>query len=546
MDMNDPRFENLRRASSVARQQGQAIMNRLNSMNDDEVNALLNESEELRDFISVDADKDNRGIVVNYANQPQNNNSQISFQAPWEGILANNNQQQNLFQTNGMFSNILFGQNDKRLQMYNQHPGMRLYNLNPYNFMDENDLLDYYIFLEKEREKQVNLNYVFCKFGGEEWAKQFKFKPADDIVKEQIEARQKAEEERRKELYGDTDNPSSIVYDVYDSRGYRFQRAIGFKLIDVETGEVLKEVNYHKDENGQSYEIHTLAEDRKLNYEIQQIYAMLDYDNRFKQTFARLFNQGYSGNITRWEGWKQAGLTKEQMYSIIEDERVDWNKHAKLINRVLMTASYSREKFNDILKKCCSCELDFANKSNFFGLSYDFERDLHYKALTSTPEEMQNDPMVHSKLQQEYEIKRKLFMEKINSGNLGCDMTVDAHYHPTFPKPNIESLTLEDYNKPENQIMYSQIVSPERATQNMFIPDNKTMALSEQEVLAMNGVKLDENGQVIPQSRTFGVMTVDDDTGQIIAQQEFDVSPNNQGAVASNDMSDEQLINAGF
>lgn len=542
--MNDPRFENLRRASSVARQQGQAIMNRLNSMNDEEVNALLNESEELRDFISVDADKDNRGIVVNYANQPQNDNSQISFQAPWEGILANNNNQQqtlNLFQTNGMFNNILFGQNDKRVQMYNQHPGMKLYNLNPYQFMDENDLLDYYIFLEKEREKQVNLNYVFCKFGGEEWAEQFKFKPADDIVKDQIAARKKAEEERHKELYGNNeeDNASSIVYDVYDSRGYRFQRVVSFKIIDVATGTVDREVNYHKDENGQSYEIHTLTEDRKLSYEIQQIYNMLAYDARFKQTFARLFNQDYFGNISRWEGWKQAGFSRDQMYSMIEDERVDWKKHAKLIDRVLMTASYSREKFSDIIKKCCNCELDFASKSNFFGLSYDFERDLHYKALTSTPEEMQNDPMVHSKLQQEYEIKRKLFMEKINSGNLGCDMTVDAHYHPTFPKPNIESLTLEDYDKPENQIMYSQIVSPERATPNMFIPDSKT-------ILDMNGIKLDENGQVIPQSRTFGIMTVDDDTGQIIAQQEFDVSPGNQGAVANNDMSDEQLISAGF
>ena len=80
--MNDPRMENLRRAAGVTRQQSQAIMNQLNSMNDEEVNLLLSENEELRDFISVDADKDNSGIVVNYTNQPQNGNTnQITFQA---------------------------------------------------------------------------------------------------------------------------------------------------------------------------------------------------------------------------------------------------------------------------------------------------------------------------------------------------------------------------------------------------------------------------------------------------------------------------------
>jgi hypothetical protein len=82
----------------------------------------------------------------------------------------------------------------------------------------------------------------------------------------------------------------------------------------------------------------------------------------------------------------------------------------------------------------------------------------------------------------------------------------------------------------------------------MFIPDNKTndKPLSREEILAMNGVKLDENGQVIPQQRTIGFMTVDDDTGQIISQQEFDVAVGNQGNSANNDMTDEELINAGF
>lgn len=559
MEANDPRMENLRRASAVTRQQSQAIMNQLNSMNDEEVNMLLSENEELRDFISVDADKDNSGIVVNYANQLQNGNTnQITFQAPWEGNLATGGgmspQTLNLFQTSGLLGNFWnFGQNDKRVQVYNQHPGMRLYNLNPYQFLDENDLMDYYMMLESQREKQENLNYVFCRFGARadgsqealDWAEQFKFKPADDIVREQAEARRKAEEERRKELYGE--DGTRTVYNVYDANGYRLQRSFNFKVVNTETGEVVKEVKCRKDENGQSYDIHTISEDRKLAYEIQQLHNAFYQDARFKQVFARLFNQDYFGNIAKWEGWKQAGLTSAQMYTLYEDERVDWKKHAKLIDRALMKASYSREKFSDILKKCVHTELDFANKSNFFGLSYDFERDLHYKKLTSTPEEMQNDPMVHSKLQQEYEIKRRLFMEKVNSGQLGCNMMMDANYHPTFPKPNIDSLTIEDFSKPENQVMYTQIVTPQIATPNMFIPSNpENKPLSKEEILAMNGVKMDENGQVIPQQRTMGFMTVDDDTGQVIAQQEFDVATGNQGAVASNDMTDEQLMDVGF
>jgi hypothetical protein len=82
----------------------------------------------------------------------------------------------------------------------------------------------------------------------------------------------------------------------------------------------------------------------------------------------------------------------------------------------------------------------------------------------------------------------------------------------------------------------------------MFIPDNKSndKPLSREEILAMNGVKLDANGQVIPQQRTIGYMTVDDDTGQVISQQEFDVAVGHQGNSANNNMTDEELINVGF
>jgi hypothetical protein len=560
MEMNDPRIENLRRASAMTRQQQTAIMNRLNAMNNEEVNNLLSENEELRDFVSIDADSDNSGIVVNYANQPQNgNNNQISFQAPWEGNLSTNNgyqpqPQMNLFQNNGFYNggNVYNMQNDSRIQVYNQHPGMRFYNINPYYFIDGTNLLDFYNHLEEEREKKVNLNYVLIRFGARangnpeliEWAEQFKFKPADDIIREQYEEQQRIEEERRREIYGEDGNKT--VYDVYDSNGYRFQRVRNFRLVNIETNEVVFETHYRKDEDGQAYVIKSRAEDNKQAYEIQQLRIAFYQDAIFKERFREMFYQQQEEISNKWRSWKEQGLTPAEMWDRQENLRVDWKKQEKLIQRIFMTASYSHEKFSDILKKCCNTELKYSGKSSFFSLSYDFERDMHYKELTSTPEELENDPRVHEKLKQEYEIKRKLFMDKVNSGNLGCNMMIDANARPTIPKPNIAELTLEDYDKPENQIMYSAISCPERATPNYFIPENKSVKLSEEEILAMNGIKLDKNGQVIPQKRTIGFMTVDDDTGEILAQEEFDVATGNQGRVASNDMTDEELIDAGF
>jgi hypothetical protein len=89
--------------------------------------------------------------------------------------------------------------------------------------------------------------------------------------------------------------------------------------------------------------------------------------------------------------------------------------------------------------------------------------------------------------------------------------------------------------------MYTQLVTPEIATQNKFIPDNKSKQLSEEEILAMKGVKFDANGNIIPQSRTYGVMTIDDDTGQVISKQEWDMTEDTTCRQASNDMSDEEL-----
>ena len=546
LNQNDPRMDALKDVAIRTRAQYEATEKKLAEYSDEEINLMLDENESLREFMSIDADRDNCGVFVNYANQPQNNQQTISFQPPWETGAQTPSPQQQTYGMSFMGWNNMYQNQDKRIQMYNKHPGMKLYNINPYQFYDEIQLEDYYNYLEQQRANEENLSYVYARLGWKisgdpetlEWAEQFKFKPADDIVKERYEAQRKYEEDRRKELYGE--DGTKTVYDMYDQNGYRFERTASFKVVDVNSGEVVLEVNHKRDENGNSYTIHSIAEDRQKAYNVQvQQQDHLRYI-QFANVFTGLFNQSYFGNIAKWNKWDEMGLDWGQKMKLYEDERVDWEKHEKFIQRALMTASYSREKFSDILKKCCHTELDYANKSDFFSLSYDFERDLKYKSLISTPEEMQNDPMVHQKLQQEYEIKRKMFMDKVTSGNLGCDMTIDANARPAFPKPNLDSLTLEDFDKPENQIMYTQLVTPEIATPNLFIPKpNKT--LSEQEILAMQGVKFDANGQIIPQNRTVGFKSVDDDTGQVIYQQEWDMPVDTTCKQASDDMSDEEL-----
>lgn len=552
MSISEERIANLRRASAMTRYQDQMIQDQLNSMNDEQVNSLLDNDESLRDMLTISADDSDNSIVVNYAEQPQNS-TEISYKFPWEGNLSSvpttnyNISPVNLFQT--PMTQYQYG-NDPRVQNYK--PGMKFYNLNPYSFYDEKSMLDYYDYLENERRKQQDEKYFWCKLyanlSGDkqamEWAKSFKFKTADQIIKETEEERKRIEEERYKELYGE--DGSNTVYNVYDANGYKIQRVCSFKIVSKATGEVVFEKKYRKDENGQSYDISSINEDRRREYEIQEINNALINQARCQNNATNIFQKAYRDNIQKWNNWREQGLTTNEMWARWEDERIDWDKHAKLLDRALRSTSYSKERFNDILKRCCHCELDYANRSNFFSLSYDFERDLHYKKLISTPEEMQNDPLVHCKLKQEYDIKRKLFMDKVNSGNLGCDMQIDAHYHPTFPKPNIDSLTLEDFNKPENQTMYTQIVTPHLATPNVFIPNELSKPEMTNEELNKLCVNLDTNGQPIAQQRTFGVMTVDDDTGQIISQKEYDVTNITDKIADMNNISDDELKNIGF
>lgn len=553
MVSKEERMANLRRASAMTRMQDAQIQNTLSGMSNEQVECFIDQNPDVAEMLSISADSDNSGIVVNYANQP-NNQQEISISPPWETNFSVAGQPQgrvNLFQVGsnpatGMSFNYGFGMNpnDERIKKYT--PGMKLYNINPYNFPNANQMIDYFNMLEKQREFTQNQQYGWALISARtvgtqemlDWAESLKFKPADQVYKEMEEAKTKAEQERIKAM---TEEGNDVVYDVYDINGIRLQRACDFSIVNKESGEVITEVVHKKDKLGQSFTVHTQVEDRKQQYELQQMYAQIANYNRYVDTFSKLFYKQYTDNKERWQRWKDAGLSTAEQYAMYEDERIDWGKHQKLLERALRTASYSRDTFKDILSSCCHTELDYANRSDFFSLSYDFERDLHYKTLISTPQEMNNDPMVHQKLQQEYDIKRKMFMDKVMSGNLGCEMATDAHYHPTFAKTPIDQLTLEDYNKPENQFMYTQTVTPEIATKNMFIPENMSGIMTKEKLASM-GIQLDENGQVIPQQRTIGMISVDDDTGQVISQQEFDVGPQT-GASASDSMSNDELKN---
>lgn len=549
----EERMANLRRASAMTRMQDAQIQNTLSGMSNEQVEGFIDQNPDVAEMLSISADSDNSGIVVNYANQP-NNQQEISISPPWETNFSVAGQPQgrvNLFQVGsnpatGMSFNYGFGMNsnDERFKKYT--PGMRLYGINPYNFPNANQMIDYFNMLEKQREFAQNQQYGWALISARtvgtqemlDWAESLKFKPADQVYKEMEESKAKAEQERIKAM---TEEGNDVVYDVYDVNGIRLQKACDFSIINKESGEVISEVVHKKDKLGQSFTVHTQVEDRKQQYELQQMYTQIANYNRYVDTFAKLFYKQYDDNKNRWQRWKDAGLSTAEQYAMYEDERIDWAKHQKLLERALRTASYSRDTFRDILSSCCHTELDYSNRSDFFSLSYDFERDLHYKTLISTPQEMNNDPMVHQKLQQEYDIKRKMFMDKVMSGNLGCQMATDAHYHPTFAKTPIDQLTLEDYNKPENQFMYTETVTPEIATKNMFIPENMSGIMTKEKLASM-GVQLDENGQVLPQQRTIGTISIDDDTGQVLSQQEFDIGPQT-GASASDSMSDDVLKN---
>ena len=93
--------------------------------------------------------------------------------------------------------------------------------------------------------------------------------------------------------------------------------------------------------------------------------------------------------------------------------------------------------------------------------------------------------------------------------------------------------------------MYTKQVTPQLATENLFIPKDLSKSkedLSPEELRKM-GVNVDDNGNVVPLKRTIGYVSVDDDTGEILSQEEFDVGPGSGAHDVSEKMSDDKLLN---
>ena len=184
MNPNDPRMINLKRAAAVTDLQRQAIQAQLRQMPDDMVMSMIDENDDLREMLTVDANNDNGGIVVNYANQPQNQT--ISFQPPWEVNLSSvpTTPQQGFFQNN-VFNGYWMDRNDPRVKAYT--PGMRLYGINPMAFFTAEDMVGYYEMLELSRKRETDFNYAMltlnARANGEDvdWAEDYKFKTADQI-----------------------------------------------------------------------------------------------------------------------------------------------------------------------------------------------------------------------------------------------------------------------------------------------------------------------------------------------------------------------------
>ena len=516
MDKNDPRYQNLVRASQMTRVQKEIIDKKIDNMSEDELLALQSQQYELENesgFTCIGADNNSGGgVFVNYRNMPNKKRE------PWEGALAtgapayydmpmsNNGQQPRgaidsptvlpNFETGGVqifgmpqqqqFGGMMMQQYmDKRVVTYNSNPGMRYYNLNPYNFMDEKDLMNYFEYLEEQRKNQCSAQWCWYTLGirggtmeGDlEDYDYLKFKSANDIVREAMEEQQREQRERLEEIYGTPDNPKT-VYDQYDKNGYRFKRVRPFKLINVKTGEITAEFHQdaRKDENGLHYEIRHITEDRKEEMELKKKDLEVYNAIVWTQTFWRVLGEHHAYNDERWARWRAQGLEGGALISAWLDDEIDWKKHEGCLVRALRMQSYSKEDFHEILSKCCHTDLIYSNKGDFYGIGYDYERDLHYKSLISTVEEMDNDPAVHQRLQMEYDKRREMFMKKVDSGDFRCVMATDFGFNPNvLPKPNIDKLTLEDYDKPENQIMYDEFECPERSFQNAFIPKDKTM-----------------------------------------------------------------------
>ena len=114
--LSEERRAKLLQASQAVRVQDAQIQSHLDNMSDEEINNFVEQNPEVEEMLSIGADQDNPRIVVDYDNQP-NNQQEISIAPPWEGILSTTAQaaQQgkvNRFQRGKPSNGISFGYNN--------------------------------------------------------------------------------------------------------------------------------------------------------------------------------------------------------------------------------------------------------------------------------------------------------------------------------------------------------------------------------------------------------------------------------------------------
>lgn len=474
--VSEERMNRLRQASEQARKDMEKIEAKINTMSQKEIDdteAMMYamEDPDIEYYTSIGDDGynqspnavDNSTMKVNYNNMPQNT------------ITYNNNVSQNIQ------PNINTIYNNYHQPVYPDK--YRFYNLNPRYYFDAKEMEDHFEALEAERKRvcdnqlgmamfSVKLAYTLrhdaeeYEAGKKQAEDMYKFIPAEEIMKKRREEEQKLYAQRQK---NPLDNPN---YE-YNERGMRKQKEIIFSLdeIDLETGEVTTVYtnadNVLVDEDGTPVSYHSILQDRQEAMQTMFINNAIAMSDMRDVQIANILRNNWLQTQQQHAIWKAQGKDVNEEYY---KSQVDYKANERRIKRFLSTIGYSKERFEDLLHKCCNTDLNYNNTTNVFRMSYDMARDLHLANMLKTPEEMAIDKKVTDRLKEEYEIKRNIFINKVHSGNLRCDTSYNGRASKNIlPKPNIDQMTLEDHFKPENMTPYAKIENPQYYTENAFV-----------------------------------------------------------------------------
>lgn len=506
--VDQERLNGLFEASKRNRESAEKIDSYIDTMTDEEVDEALKyysslENEERKGF-TVIGEGDSPKISVNYRTMPQNElvTERVlpkAQEAPSQNFMYQPPQQQ------------------ERIG-YKEEYGF--YHLNPRNYYSWEQMDEHFKELEAERKKKCDLDVYLQMISIQSEAiiehrsleeyqeeidainKQYGFVPA----KELMEARRK-----QMELMNNNNNSQNWLDDPsykYDERGIREQTTVVFSLVKIHEDGRREVVYTNKDkiqrnEKGEAVVYKSLAEDRMEKMEKIARENEIAKMKAKQEAIANLGRWYYLDAQRRHARWREEG--KNVMLAQLDYE-TDYKSAEKNLMKFIdkQTDTYTQEDFYKILNSCCDTSLTYSNASKVFRISYDFARDIHRLNLMKTPEEMENDQRLMDKLKEEYELKKRDFMEKVLSRNLRCDMTNLCREKPTFPKPNIDEMTLEDHLKPENNIPYDHFEDPRHEMKSIFADD-----WTEEEKAKIKDC-LDENGRPKVLKRTITTGSLDD------------------------------------